>query len=1073
MIQRAAPPVPGEPSDLAALIERFDWTNSPAGPPQRWSQSLRTALGICLKSRFPMILFWGRELVQFYNDAYAPILGERHPAALGQRARDCWPEIWDSIGPMLHGVLETGVATWSENLLLPLERNGFPQELYFTFSYSPIEDGDGIGGVFCAVTETTAFVLREREARERAEALAELDRVKTAFFDNVSHEFRTPLTLMLGPLEDVLLSPDLPAEHREALETVRRNGARLRRLVDTLLEFNRVEANRVALRRVPCDLAALTGDVASLFRSAAQRAGLAFEIAIDPFERPVLIDPRLWEHVILNLVSNAIKFTLAGTVAVRLSHDEQFIRLTVEDTGTGIAPGDLPHVFERFWRAESAQARSVEGSGIGLAFVRDIVELHGGTVSCASRMGAGTTFSVVVPHRPAEGPAETVRREAALERVFVDEALSWTAEPTRIRAAEREVSRPRVLCVDDNADLRGYLARILGSLYDVACVGDGAAALLAARESPPDVILCDVMMPGMSGIEFVRRVRMDPALREVPVVVLSARDVDDSTSAAAIAAGADGYIAKPFSAQQLLVRVDRQLTAARVRAEEAARFRAIADHVAHIIYTHDATGAVDWANRRWYEYTGLDGPEATAPAGWRKVLPSADFERIRRTLSRAIAEGEPYEAELRMKPAGADDGALRWHALRALPMRGANGAIVGWAGSATDVHDRRVAQDRLERELDREHRTSLAFQEAALPSVLPDIAGYSFCAVYEAAKGEALVGGDWYDAFRLADGRIVLSVGDVMGSGLLAAVTMGAVRQAIRGAAQIHPDPASILDAVDRALRSDQPERIVTAFVGVLDPITQTLAFASAGHPPPLLRSADGTVSELYAPDLPLGLRDENGRAGGVAGIAALREGSLLVLYTDGLTESTRDVGAGERRLKAALVSDEVLGAPDVARAIRNFVLDTPSDDVAILTVRVGERDPRTHWNFSAADADAAAGVRKAIVGALRECGAADGELGDAELVVGELIGNVVRHGFGEAEVVLDLSAGAPVINVLDRGPGFEFHARLPRDTMSESGRGLYIVAALAHDISVVRRPDGGSHARAVLSVERPVRARV
>ncbi len=1070
MTQRAALAVPGDPSELASLIERFDWSRSPAGVPKSWSQSLRTALGICLKSRFPMILFWGPQLVQFYNDAYALILGERHPAALGQRARDCWPEIWDSIGPMLHGVLETGLATWSENLLLPLERNGFPEELYFTFSYSPIEDGDGIGGVFCAVTETTAFVLREREARQRAEALAELDRVKTAFFDNVSHEFRTPLTLMLGPLDDVLLAPELASEHREALEMVRRNALRLRRLVDTLLEFNRVEANRVALRRVPCDVAGLTADVASLFRSAAQRAGLALEFDIGDFERPVLLDPRLWEHVVLNLVSNAIKFTLAGSVSVRLAHDERSVLLSVEDTGAGIAPDDVPHVFERFWRGQPSHVRSVEGSGIGLALVRDIVELHGGSVSCTSRLGHGTSFAVSIPYMPADAPAQSFVREDALERLFVDEALGWTTEPAHGRTRAGGGHRPRVLCVDDNADLRGYLARILGSLYDVTCVGDGTEALRAARESRPDVMICDVMMPGMPGTELVRRIRADPALRDIPVIVLSARDADDSTSAAAIAAGADGFVAKPFSAQQLLVRVDRQLTAARVRAEEAARFRAIADHVAHIIYTHDATGAVNWANRRWYDYTGLEGAEAIEPGGWRKVLPPEDFARIMRMLARAIASGEPYEAELRMKPAGADDSALRWHALRALPMRDAGGTIAGWAGSATDVHDRRLAQDRLERELDREHRASLAFQEAALPSALPEVPGYAFAAVYEAAKGEALVGGDWYDAFRLADGRIVISVGDVMGSGLPAAVTMGAVRQAIRGAAQIHPDPASILDAVDRALRSDQPDRIVTAFVGVLDPITQMLAFASAGHPPPLLRAADGSVTELYAPDLPLGLRGENGRSRGDAGNVPLREGSLLVLYTDGLTESTRDVGAGERRLRAALDSQEVLAASDVARAIRNFVLDTPSDDVAILAVRVGQRDSRSRWTFSAADADAASAVRKAIVEALRAVGADADELGDAELVVGELIGNVVRHGRGEAEVVLDLSGGAPVVNVLDHGPGFVFHARLPRDTMSESGRGLYIVAALAHDISVVRRPEGGSHARAVLSAGRRVK---
>jgi anti-sigma regulatory factor (Ser/Thr protein kinase) len=351
----------------------------------------------------------------------------------------------------------------------------------------------------------------------------------------------------------------------------------------------------------------------------------------------------------------------------------------------------------------------------------------------------------------------------------------------------------------------------------------------------------------------------------------------------------------------------------------------------------------------------------------------------------------------------------------------------------------------------------------------------TFSAVYQAARSEALVGGDWYDAFRLSDGRIVLSIGDVMGSGLDAAVTMGAVRQAIRGAAQIYPDPVAVLNAADRALRSEQPDRIVTAFVGLLDPLTLSFTYASAGHPPPLLRADDGTVSELGGSGLPLGLR-EAGRSAETVRSLTLDDQSLLVLYTDGLTESTRDVFEGERRLHAALNAPAVLESAESASAIRDAVIEQSHDDVAILAVRVDDvrrrltqradlDAPGAHWTFDASDAVEARAVRKRIAEALQTHGVADGDICNAELLFSELVGNVMRHTSGPVEVAIDLTSEEPVLHVIDRGPGFTFHARLPNDVMSESGRGLYIAAALANELSVLPRRNGGSHARAVLPI--------
>lgn len=370
-----------------------------------------------------------------------------------------------------------------------------------------------------------------------------------------------------------------------------------------------------------------------------------------------------------------------------------------------------------------------------------------------------------------------------------------------------------------------------------------------------------------------------------------------------------------------------------------------------------------------------------------------------------------------------------------------------------------------------ERRITERLQEAALPRVLPRIPGLALDAYYHAGRDEAQIGGDWYDALRLPDGRVIVTVGDVSGSGLDAAVTMAAVRQVLRGVAQIHPDPAMMLDAADRTLQADAPERIVTAFVAVLDPVTAELTYASAGHPRPLLRRAGGEWTELAAAGLPLGVPARGAR---IAETVAMPGEAMLVLYTDGLTEATHDIAAGEERLHAALHDPRVLAATNLARAIHDAVLaDGARDDVAIFTVR---REPEhgghaiQRWAFDAADAEAARAARHAVSQTLAEHGLSTDALGAAEVVFAELVGNVVRYAPGRAEVALDCSDAVPVLHVLDHGRGFRHLPKLPDDVLSERGRGLYIVSALADDFTVTRRPHGGSHARAVLALsQRPL----
>lgn len=375
---------------------------------------------------------------------------------------------------------------------------------------------------------------------------------------------------------------------------------------------------------------------------------------------------------------------------------------------------------------------------------------------------------------------------------------------------------------------------------------------------------------------------------------------------------------------------------------------------------------------------------------------------------------------------------------------------------------------------ERERRVARSFQQAAMLQTLPRIPGLRFDAIYEAAHAEATVGGDWYDAVRLPDGRVVLSIGDVAGSGLDAAVTMGSVRQSIRTAALINPEPVMVLEAVDRIVRGMGDERFVTAFVALLDPVTFELRYAGAGHPPPVLRGPDGSVTLLDGGDLPLGLRQrETSRSAGLA----VEPGSLLIAYTDGLVEFDRDPVSGERALLQAVRSAKrVSAAHDV---YRDIVADRPPrDDIAVLTVALdapltsAEGGIHTaRWVFGSHDERAAGTARHEYAQRLRALGIAENEVVSAELIFGELVGNVYRYAAGEVEAILDASATAPVLHVFDRGEGFEYRPRLPSDLLSERGRGLFLVAALAEEVSAELRRPSGSHVRVVLAARPRMRA--
>ncbi|RFU39824.1 response regulator [Actinomadura logoneensis] len=776
-------------------LARVDWAATPLGEPADWPQSLRTAVSILLSSKFSMWMAWGPELTFFCNDAYRrDTLGQKYPWALGRPAREVWTEIWDDIGPRIDAVLTTGQATWDEALLLFLERSGYTEESYHTFSYSPLRDDAGdVVGMLCVVIEETQRVIGERRmatlrdlgsdpsvvrtqqemldftseqldrnphdlpftltylfeedgaarlasstgvpaghpaaaellpagsarpwptaaaAREesvlmpldavltaelptrvwrgpptqalvvplpqkggapygfmvaglnryrsldqdyrafvalvaghvatgvasarnyqaqqrRAEELAELDRAKTTFFSNVSHEFRTPLTLIMGPVRELREHlADGDPRVREELEVIHRNGLRLGKLVNSLLDFSRIEAGRMQARYEPVDLAAVTGELASVFRSAVDRAGLDFQVECAPLPQPVHIDRGMWEKVVLNLLSNALKFTFDGSIRVTTREVDGEAVVTVEDTGIGVAAEEMPRLFERFHRIENARSRSNEGSGIGLALVKELVGLHGGAITADSTEGRGTRFTIRLPFGSAHLPAEAVLAEAVADALpigadpFVQEALRWLpgeqpGTPAEVRdgtapTADDLAAAPRlgarVLVADDNADMREYLARLLrGAGYEVRTVRDGRAALEAVRTDSPDLVVSDVMMPGLDGLALVGALRTDSRTASVPVLLLSAR-AGQEASIEGLRAGADDYLVKPFAAAELLARVRANIELARLRGHHARWRTALVDSLQEGFFVCDEDGAVVEINTAFTDILGY-GPE--------------------------------------------------------------------------------------------------------------------------------------------------------------------------------------------------------------------------------------------------------------------------------------------------------------------------------------------------------------------------------------------------------------------------------------------------------------------------------
>ncbi len=611
-------------------------------------------------------------------------------------------------------------------LMLPLSTagSGHPSIVLIAGVSSRLPLDDVYRGFYDLLAATLAAAIANaqsyEEAQKRAEALAEIDRAKTAFFNNVSHEFRTPLTLMLGPLEDLLNDPSLPPEARhEQLSIAHRNALRLKKLVNTLLDFSRLEAGRVQASYQPTDLAVLTEELASMFRSAVEQAGLTLTVDCTPHRQSVYVDHDMWEKILLNLLSNAFKHTFEGEIEVTLRERDTDIVLQVRDTGVGIPETEVSHLFERFHRVAHAQSRTHEGTGIGLALVSELVKLHGGTIALESVVDQGSVFTIVIPtgcaHLPighiATQPVQSDLASTALDaQHFVEEAVRWLPSEMSIPATSAPLhpnphdvwirpdgKRVRILLADDNADMREYVSRLLNTHCDVEAVPNGEAALEAAYLQPPDLILSDIMMPRMDGFQLLSILRQDPTLKTTPVILLSAR-AGEEARVEGLQAGANDYLVKPFNAPELLARIQSNLNLELQQAlyllrESEERFRLLVSGVRdYAIFMLDPNGYITTWNEGAKRIKGYASQEIIGqhfsifypPEAIEKNIPDDE-------LKLALKEGRFEDEGWRFRK----DGSSLWANVIITPMWNSHGQLIGFSKVTRDLTQRKQLEEQL------------------------------------------------------------------------------------------------------------------------------------------------------------------------------------------------------------------------------------------------------------------------------------------------------------------------------------------------------------------------------------------
>jgi PAS domain S-box-containing protein len=805
--------------EMGQRIRDFDWSKTSLGPASSWPRSLRTCVQIMLTSRQPIWIGWGKELIKLYNDPYREIVGGKHPWALGEPAAVVWKDIWKDIEPMLQQVMFKNEGTYVESQLLIMERNGYPEETYYTFSYTPIAGDDGkTEGMICFNTDDTDRIITKRqlltltklgknftdtknnqevyhrtiatlrenhcdfpfaliyelksdeamlmhsteldssrdyvprsinlnasdeisglvsdairqkkyqvledlqrklgvmpsgawavspdkaiilpiiqrgqkkpygllvigvnpfrlldekylsffeliadqiatsvtnvlaleEERKRLEALAEIDRAKTTFFSNISHEFRTPLTLLLAPIEDIVNDPDIKESNRQRASVALRNAFRLQKLVNLLLDFSRIEAGRMEANFVAVDIVSITEELASNFRSAIEKAGMELIVKAEKIDEPVFVDVDMWEKIILNLLSNAFKYSEDGSIEVLISKGSSGVEVSIKDTGIGIPERDIEKIFERFHRVQSVRGRSQEGTGIGLAMVKELVKLHGGSISVKSEIGVGSVFTLHIPfatdlmRNGNSLPATSSPVHLSQAVTYVEEALQWIPDGSNSKGSRQDLAfleknkfahkRQTILLADDNADMRKYVQRLLTMDYNVIVVGDGEEAFEKAVQHTPDLILSDIMMPRLDGFGLLRKLKSNLSTRNIPLIFLSAR-AGEEAKVEGLKAGADDYLTKPFSSKELLARINSHITIATARrATEKEFYNLFLQSPAHIHVFKGPDHVVEFFHPLGVAFVGRD----ITGIKIREALPQVDGQGYFEMLDKVYNDG--------------------------------------------------------------------------------------------------------------------------------------------------------------------------------------------------------------------------------------------------------------------------------------------------------------------------------------------------------------------------------------------------------------------------------------------------
>lgn len=871
------------------LIRTKDWSDTILGEPSTWPRSLSVALDIILHSGYPMFIWWGPELIMFHNDAYLPVLGQKHPDALGKSAREVWSEIWGQIGGVVDNVFQ-GETFYAQDLLMYLARKGFIEETYWTFSYSPFYNDDGqVGGLFCACNEESEKIHRQRrlnsiknisalsahnqdieslcratvaalennprdilfsalyfidndgadarkiaegvlagnqeelfpdymslrgaqsngrwdissvleqrkvqvvqdlkmdwnsfpdveylavntaviipllkpgqeeltgllicglspyleindeyinylelaaaqistaiadvrsfeEERRRTQALEEIDRAKTIFFSNVSHEFRTPLTLLLNPVEEALAGntgnhPNRLID-RTDLELVYRNALRLQKLVNNLLDFSRIEAGRIEARFVLTELDRFTTGLVSNFESILANAGLELDIQIQKTS-PVYLDRDMWEKIVLNLLSNAYNHTLTGSIKVAVTEQDHHVMFSITDTGVGIAEKHISQIFDRFHRVQGPKARTYEGTGIGLSLVKKLVEIHHGEIGVSSELGQGTHFYIMIPKGKEHLPADKIAvaddgwqhynrsgsfiatiqpwKETDSQFDVSDFYAETTILPSSISHTDQK-ERPHILVADDNSDMREYLTRLLSPHFQVSAVEHGLQALAFLEKNKIDLVLSDIMMPEMDGLTLLSTLKSDPTYRHLPFTLLSAR-AGEEARVEGLQQGADDYLTKPFLGRELIARIEARIEISRLRYQaeleekaHAERFRNMADTVPIMIWVTDAEGRCTYLNKQWYDFSGQTESEGLG-FGWLNAVHPEDAAISKETFLKANREQVAFSINYRLKNKSGD---YLWHIDSGHPKFDEAGKFEGFIGAVFDMNERKLAEE--------------------------------------------------------------------------------------------------------------------------------------------------------------------------------------------------------------------------------------------------------------------------------------------------------------------------------------------------------------------------------------------